>query len=97
MCDVIFPLHPRKGDLASRKWSAPVVVHLFSLVTPPPHTHPYPYLSLPPFFAFPPFPHFLPILGRFAGVIDKISKSIHVTFIVQVSINPECPGRTLMS
>lgn len=38
MCDVIFPLHPRKGDLASRKWSAPVVVHLFSLVTPP-HTH----------------------------------------------------------
>lgn len=44
-----------------------------------------------------PLPQFLLLSGSFVGVIDKISKSIHVTFIVQVSINPLCPGCTLMS
>lgn len=99
----VMSLNSRNGDLASMKWAvhsgrpqradllpSPSIYSLLKTNTP--HTFP-----VPLFFAFPLLPHFLPVLGRFVGMIDKISKSIHVTFIVQVSINPECPGRTLMS
>lgn len=45
------------------------------------------YLALPTPFLSPSPSSFL-LFGSLADVIDKISKSIHVTFIVQVSINP---------